>query len=48
MPWHMIERIPELGGKIWVEPTDIPGIGRFCVASDPVGGMFAAYKGAQQ
>jgi predicted enzyme related to lactoylglutathione lyase len=27
------------GGKVWVEPVDIPGIGRFSVASDPQGAM---------
>ena len=34
----------ELGGNIFVEPRDIPGIGRFSVASDPSGAMFAVYK----
>jgi predicted enzyme related to lactoylglutathione lyase len=34
-------RIAELGGKIWVEPRDIPNVGRFAVASDPQGAQFA-------
>ncbi len=27
----------ELGGRIYKEPTDIPGVGRFCVIGDPQG-----------
>ncbi len=34
-------KITELGGKIWVEPTDIPSVGRFAVATDPQGAHFA-------
>ena len=41
-------RIKELGGGLFVPPTDIPGIGRFCVASDPTGGVFAAYRSAKE
>lgn len=37
-------KITELGGKVFVEPRDIPGIGRFCVGADPTGAMFAVYK----
>jgi predicted enzyme related to lactoylglutathione lyase len=40
------KRVEELGGRIFVPPRDIPGIGRFAVASDPTGAMFAVYKGA--
>ncbi len=36
-------RIAPLGGTIFCPPTDIPNIGRFAVASDPTGGMFAIY-----
>ena len=39
-------RVRELGGNTFVEPTDIPNIGRFSVHADPVGGMFALYKPA--
>lgn len=34
----------ELGGKIFVEPRDIPDKGRFSIAADPTGAMFAFYK----
>ena len=30
-------RVRELGGKVCVPPTDIPGTGRFCVVTDPTG-----------
>ena len=36
--------IRELGGKLWVEPRDIPGIGRFAVAGDPQGASFAVFR----
>ena len=32
----------ELGGKVLVEPQDIPDVGRFCVIQDPQGATFAA------
>jgi hypothetical protein len=31
----------ELGGSIYKEPTDIPGVGRFCVVGDPQGAFLA-------
>lgn len=34
-------RVRELGGSVWVEPTDIPGMGRFLVTGDPSGAMIA-------
>lgn len=30
-----------LGGTIYKEPTDIPGVGRFCVVGDPQGAFLA-------
>lgn len=42
------EKVTQLGGKVFCPPTDIPSIGRFAVASDPTGGMFALFKGAPQ
>ena len=33
-----------LGGKLWVAPSDIPGIGRFSVAADPQGASFALFR----
>lgn len=37
--------IKKLGGKIYREPNDIPGIGRFAVAADPWGAVFNLFKG---
>lgn len=34
-------RVQELGGKVWVQPADIPGVGRFTVTSDPAGAFIA-------
>ena len=31
-----------LGGKIFRQPEDIPGVGRFCVLSDPQGAVICA------
>jgi predicted enzyme related to lactoylglutathione lyase len=39
-------RVQELGGRLYVEPRDIPGIGRFSVAADPTGAAFALYRKA--
>lgn len=36
-----------LGGQVCVPPTDIPNVGRFAVVSDPTGGTFSPFKGAQ-
>jgi uncharacterized protein len=35
-----------LGGTVPVEPTDIPGIGRFAVIGDPQGAHFSPYTAA--
>jgi predicted enzyme related to lactoylglutathione lyase len=34
----------ELGGRIMVPPQDIPGTGRFAIATDPQGAMFALFE----
>jgi uncharacterized protein len=39
------EKVKKAGGKIWKEPQDIPGIGRFAVAADPHGAGFFLFKG---
>ncbi|MHC4972964.1 MAG: VOC family protein [Planctomycetota bacterium] len=39
------EKVTQLGGKVLCPPMDLPGIGRFAVASDPTGGTFAVFKG---
>ena len=37
-------QVGELGGKVYVQPTDIPGMGRFAVAADPHGAVFAMFQ----
>lgn len=34
----------ELGGSVYKEPTDIPGVGRFCVVGDPQGAFLALIR----
>ncbi len=34
------------GGHIFIEPRDIPGVGRFAMAADPQGGPFYIMRGA--
>jgi uncharacterized protein len=40
------KRVAAAGGKIYRDPEDIPGIGRFAVAGDPYGAGFIIFKGA--
>lgn len=40
------ERVTELGGKVYCQPTDIPDMGRFAVAADPHGAVFAMFQNA--
>ena len=35
-------RVPEFGGKVLVQPTDIPKVGRYCVIVDPQGALITA------
>ena len=35
-------RVVELGGRMLVEPRDIPEVGRFCVIQDPQGAVISA------
>ncbi len=37
-------KIKALGGKVYKEPTDIPGVGRFSVVADPQGAVFQLFK----
>lgn len=37
--------VKRLGGAVIVPPTDIPGVGRFAIAQDPQGAVFALFKG---
>lgn len=39
------QRIRDAGGKIHHPPTDIPGVGRFAVVTDPQGAAFALFRG---
>jgi len=34
--------VPALGGDVLKPPTDIPGVGRFCVIRDPQGAVICA------
>lgn len=34
-------RVPELGGRLLVRPTDIPGLARFAITADPTGAILA-------
>jgi uncharacterized protein len=38
-------RAKELGATVFVEPTDIPGQGRFSVLQDPAGAIFGLFQG---
>jgi len=37
-------KVTDLGGRVFVPPTDIPDVGRFSVFMDPVGAMLAIVK----
>jgi len=39
------KKATELGAAVLVEPTDIPGTGRFALLMDPQGAAFALFKG---
>jgi predicted enzyme related to lactoylglutathione lyase len=41
---HAVERIRELGGRIVVEPFEVPA-GQFAMAFDPQGAFFAFFEG---
>lgn len=38
------ENAVALGGSVYKEPTDIPGVGRFCVVGDPQGAFLALIR----
>jgi len=38
------KQVAELGGKVCVQPTDIPNVGRFCVITDPTGATLSLIK----
>ena len=37
-------KVTELGGKVMMPPRDIAKTGRFSIATDPQGAMFAAFQ----
>ena len=39
-------KVKELNGKVFIEPRDIPNVGRFCVVQDPQGAFVSliAYR----
>jgi len=41
-----VAKAGELGGQVYMQPMDIPDVGRFAVLSDPHGAVFAAFKPA--
>jgi predicted enzyme related to lactoylglutathione lyase len=41
---NVTSKAGELGGTIIKEVTDIPGMGKFSVLSDPTGAVFALYE----
>lgn len=41
-------KVTELGGSVPVPPMDIPGVGRFAVASDPQGAHFSPFQYAER
>lgn len=43
-PDATVARAKRNGGKVHVEATDIPGVGRFAVIEDPTGGFLAVMK----
>ena len=42
------KRAEELGGRIHLPPTDIPGVGRFCLIQDPQGALISAITYAME
>ncbi len=41
----MAAKVKDLGGSIYMEPQDIPGVGRFAFVADPQGAMFYLMRG---
>jgi uncharacterized protein len=42
-----VAKAKELGATVYVEPTDIPDVGRFAVLADPTGAAFGILKPSQ-
>ena len=41
-----LPKLTEAGGKVLKAPSDIPGVGRFAVVTDPYGGTFMLFRDA--
>lgn len=41
-----VAKVKSLGGKVYVEPNDVPKVGRFSVIADPQGGSISVFKPA--
>jgi predicted enzyme related to lactoylglutathione lyase len=41
-----VARVRALGGRVYVEPTDVGEVGRFAVVTDPQGAAFAVFRAA--
>jgi predicted enzyme related to lactoylglutathione lyase len=41
----LLPRVPELGGTVTMDKTEIPGQGWYAVINDPEGNEFAMYEG---
>lgn len=41
------KKTKDLGGKVMMEPVDMPKVGKFSVVSDPTGGTFALFRSAR-
>ena len=39
-----LPKLKAAGGKVFKEPADIPGVGRFAVVADPYGGAFMLFR----
>lgn len=42
------KKVKSLGGAVDIEPTDIPGVGRFAFCTDPQGAHFYLMRGASE
>jgi predicted enzyme related to lactoylglutathione lyase len=41
-------KVGQLGGKLHVQPSDIPNVGRFSVCQDVTGSIFALFKSSSE
>jgi predicted enzyme related to lactoylglutathione lyase len=43
-----VKQAANFGARVMVQPSDIPGVGRYAVLTDPQGALFAVFTGASQ